>query len=124
MGGDIVVVEESGGKVAFKTLKDLLPFAVLGTLASDIRLKRDIVPVGHLANGLRLYRYRYVWSSTLYVGVIAQEVREVVPAAVMRGRDGYLRVDYRQLGLRLQTWDEWVASHSDRFQTMEEGKRT
>jgi polysaccharide biosynthesis/export protein len=115
VGGDIVVVEESGGKVALKTLKDLVPFAVLGTLASDIRLKRDIVPVGHLANGLRLYRYRYVWSSTLYVGVIAQEVREVVPTAVVRGRDGYLRVDYRQLGLRMQTWDEWVVSNPADF---------
>ena len=115
VGGDIVVVEESTGKVAFKTLKDLLPFAMLGALASDIRVKRDIVPVGHLANGLRLYRYRYVWSSTLYVGVIAQEVLEVVPAAVTRGRDGYLRVDYRRLGSRLQTWDEWVASNPTDF---------
>jgi polysaccharide export outer membrane protein len=114
-GGDIVVVEESGGKVALKTLKDLIPFAVLGTLASDIRLKRDIVPVGYLANGLRLYRYRYVWSPTLYVGVMAQEAREVVPTAVVRGRDGYLRVDYRQLGLRLQTWDEWAASNPTDF---------
>ncbi len=109
--GDIVVVEESGGKVALKTLKDLIPFAVLGTLASDIRLKRDIVQVGHLANGLRLYRYRYVWSPTLYVGVMAQEVRGVDPAAVTQGDDGYLRVNYRRLGLRLQTWDEWLASH-------------
>jgi polysaccharide biosynthesis/export protein len=66
VGGDIVVAEESGGKVAFKTVKDLLPFAVIGSLMSDIRVKRDIVPVGHLANGLQLYRYRYVWSSTLY----------------------------------------------------------
>jgi polysaccharide export outer membrane protein len=115
VGGDIVVVEESGGKVAFKNVKDLLPFAVLGTLMSDIRVKRDIVPVGHLPNGLRLYRYRYVWSSTLYVGVIAQEVMEVVPAAVTRGRDGYLRVDYRRLGLSLQTWDEWVASNPTEF---------
>ena len=25
-------------------------------------------------------------------------------------RDGYLRVHYERLGLRLQTWDEWVAA--------------
>lgn len=30
--GDIVVAEESGAKVAFKNIKDLLPFAVLATL--------------------------------------------------------------------------------------------
>ena len=79
-------------------------------MLSDIRVKRDIVAVGHLGNGLQLYRYRYVWSSRLYVGVMAQDVMEVVPAAVTQGRDGYLRVDYRQLGLRLLTWEEWVAS--------------
>jgi hypothetical protein len=31
-----------------------------------------------------------------------------MPAAVVRGPDSYLRVDYGRLGLRLQTWDEWV----------------
>ena len=31
-GGDIVVVEDSSGKVALKNVKDLLPFAVLGAL--------------------------------------------------------------------------------------------
>ena len=41
---------------------------------SDIRLKTDIAPVGQLANGLNLYRYRYLWSDTIYVGVMAQEV--------------------------------------------------
>jgi hypothetical protein len=40
---------------------------------------------------------------------MAQEVKNIVPTAVLRGRDGYLRVDYGQLGLRLTTWDQWVA---------------
>jgi polysaccharide export outer membrane protein len=31
-GGDIVVAEQSGAKVAFKTVKDLLPFAILGSI--------------------------------------------------------------------------------------------
>ena len=78
---------------------------------SDARLKRDIIPVGALANGLGLYRYRYLWSDTAYVGVMAQEVAAVVPEAIRAGADGYLRVDYSRLGLRLQTWDEWVAVH-------------
>ena len=76
---------------------------------SDIRLKRDIVAVGHLENGIGLYRYRYIWSDQVYVGVMAQEVAEIVPDAVLYGDDGYLRVDYARLGLRLITWDEWVA---------------
>ncbi len=63
-------------------------------------------------NGLQLYRYRYAWSDPFYVGVLAQEVLEVAPSAVLRGADGYLRVDYARLGLRLQPWDDWIASHA------------
>ncbi|MCY3013068.1 MAG: hypothetical protein NT171_00005, partial [Planctomycetota bacterium] len=39
---------------------------------SDSRLKKDISPLGKLPNGLTLYRFRYLWSETLYVGVMAQ----------------------------------------------------
>ena len=46
---------------------------------SDIRLKRDVALVGRLDNGLGLYRYRYLWSDTVYVGVMAQEVALVRP---------------------------------------------
>jgi hypothetical protein len=42
---------------------------------------------------------------------MAQEVAAVKPEAVRRGADGYLRVDYARLGLRLQTWDQWAAAH-------------
>jgi hypothetical protein len=72
-------------------------------------IKRDVVVVGQLTNGLHLYRYRYLWSETVYVGVMAQEVAEVTPMAVVQGSDGYLSVDYGQLGLELQTWEEWTA---------------
>jgi hypothetical protein len=79
---------------------------------SDARLKRDIVAIGELPDGLHLYRYRYLWSSRLYVGVMAQEVLAVAPDAVVRGNDGYLRVDYGRLGLRLTTWDQWISRRS------------
>jgi hypothetical protein len=77
---------------------------------SDIRLKRDITRLVKLDNGLSLYRFRYLWSDTYYVGVMAQEVEQIVPQAVVRGSDGYLRVNYARLGLRFVTWDEWLAS--------------
>ena len=56
-------------------------------------------------------RFLPLWSDTTYVGVMAQEVAEVMPEAVQRGADGYLRVDYGRLGLRIQTWDQWTAAH-------------
>jgi hypothetical protein len=66
--------------------------------------------LGHLHNGLGFYRFSYNGSDKTYVGVMAQEVQAVLPEAVVRGGDGYLRVYYDRLGLRMQTWDEWVAS--------------
>jgi polysaccharide biosynthesis/export protein len=76
---------------------------------SDIRLKRDILLVDRLHNGIGLYRYRYIWSDQVYVGVMAQEVAQIVPDAVVRGADGFLRVNYARLGMQLLTWDEWAA---------------
>jgi hypothetical protein len=85
--------------------------APMVSIISDIHLKRNIAQVGELDSGIGLYRYRYLWSDTIYVGVMAQQVAEVVPEAVQRGAVGYLRVDYARLGLRLQTWDQWAAAH-------------
>ena len=98
----LAALVSTSGKAAANCVSNCLP--------SDVRLKHDITPVGELASGLGLYRYRYLWSDTAYVGVMAQEVAAVMPEAVQRGADGYLRVDYSHLGLHLQTWDEWVAA--------------
>ena len=80
-----------------------------GGRRSDVALKHDIVLLGRLADGLGFYRFSYIGSDTRYVGVIAQEVRAVMPDAVTRGRDGYLRVFYGKLGVRFETYDAWVA---------------
>lgn len=77
---------------------------------SDARLKRDIALVGRRDDGLGLYRYRYLWSDTVYVGVMAQEVALIRPDAIVRSAlDGYLRVDYGRLGLKMMTLPEWDA---------------
>ena len=41
---------------------------------------------------------------------MAQEVQTIVPEAVVRGRDGYLMVFYDKLGLKLQTYERWIAA--------------
>jgi hypothetical protein len=66
--------------------------------------------LGHLDNGLGYYRFRYNDGGQTYVGVMAQEVQTIMPEAVVRGSDGYLRVFYDRLGLKFETYDEWVAS--------------
>jgi hypothetical protein len=81
-----------------------------GGRRSDINAKHDIVLIGQLDNGLGFYRFSYNGSDKAYVGVMAQEVQAVMPEAVVRGRDGYLRVYYEKLGLKFETYDHWVAS--------------
>ena len=80
-----------------------------GGRRSDIELKHDVELLGHLANGLGYYRFSYLGSSKPHVGVIAQEVQNLMPKAVTRGRDGYLRVHYEQLGLKFRTYTDWLA---------------
>ena len=80
-----------------------------GGRRSDVTLKHDVVLLGRLANGLGYYRFSYLGSSKAYVGVIAQEVQSVMPEAVTRGQDGYLRVYYEKLGLKLRSYSHWLA---------------
>lgn len=85
-------------------------YAGSAIFVSDIRLKRDIVLLTRLDNGLGIYRYRYPWSDVVYVGVVAQEVALIRPDAVVRSPlDDYLRVDYAKLGLERMTLPEWEA---------------
>jgi outer membrane immunogenic protein len=67
---------------------------------SDVRLKRDLMLVGRLDNGLGLYSYKYLWSDEAHVGVMAQEVALIRPDAVQRDPlTSYLSVNYGRLGL-------------------------
>ncbi len=81
-----------------------------GGRRSDIALKHDVVLLGHLDNGLGYYRFSYLGSDKAYVGVIAQEVQAVLPQAVTRGSDGYLRVHYEKLGIRFRSYSDWLAN--------------
>jgi hypothetical protein len=52
-------------------------------------------------DGLGLYSFKYVWSDTVYVGVMAQEVALLYPDAVQRDDlTGYMAVNYTRLGLQ------------------------
>ena len=67
---------------------------------SDERLKENIVSIGR-KNGHNLYTWD--WKNGLNLGptsgVIAQEVLEYMPEAVMKGSNGYYKVNYGALGL-------------------------
>jgi hypothetical protein len=81
-----------------------------GGRRSDINLKHDVALLGHLDNGLGFYRFSYIGEDTKYVGVMAQEVQKTMPHLVSRDAEGYLRVHYGPLGVKFQTYEEWVKS--------------
>lgn len=66
---------------------------------SDIRLKTDIVRVGETGSGLPLYTFRYIGGTTVYRGVMAQDMLKVRPEAVILMPNGYWAVNYAMLGL-------------------------
>lgn len=70
-------------------------------MASDIRVKRDIVKLGEEADGLGVYAYNYIWddeAEPLRFGVMAQEVEALRPWALGPTVDGVMSVDYSKLG--------------------------
>lgn len=72
--------------------------ATLGMMAlmmSDKRLKSNIKRIGTHAKGFGIYLYKIFggWQ----VGVLAQEVKKIVPAAVHRHPSGYYMVNYSVL---------------------------
>jgi len=71
---------------------------------SDRRLKRDIEPLEVLANGLRLYRFRYLTDDRAFVGVMAQDLLQDprFASAVIRSPSGFFLVDYTRLGFAPQ----------------------
>ena len=71
---------------------------------SDARLKTNIKKVGKLPSGLNVYSWDWVDGAVKLgadakhtVGVLAQEVKKVIPEAVTKFADGYYRVDYSKV---------------------------
>jgi hypothetical protein len=76
------------------------------TSASDARLKTDVMPYGGALDALlRLRGVRYNWradsnrnpASPSEIGVIAQDIEQVVPEVVHTGSDGFKSVAYDRL---------------------------
>lgn len=68
---------------------------------SDIRLKEHIVKIGTRPDGLNVYTYNYKSGHNLpigrHIGLMAQEVEQIMPDAVYMRPDGYKEVDYGRI---------------------------
>lgn len=78
--------------------------AALGAAAlSDRRLKKNIVKIGSLANGLNLYRWDWkdiaknIDGIKTNIGVMADEVAKIMPRAVILDKSGYYKVNYAEV---------------------------
>jgi hypothetical protein len=79
--------------------------ALMAPLASDIRMKENIEQIGKLPNGLNVYTYEYKLEFKndpfaghgKHIGVMAQEVEQIMPEAVITRPDGYKMVNYGAL---------------------------
>jgi len=71
---------------------------------SDIRMKENIKEVGQLDNGLSVYEFEYkpefkdLAGHGTHTGVMAHEVEQIKPEAVLVASNGYKMVDYSRLG--------------------------
>ena len=66
----------------------------LGALFSDEDLKENIVEVGRLYNGLKVYLFTYRGDTVPHIGLLAQEVVQMRPEAVSVEKNGYMKVNY------------------------------
>ncbi len=68
---------------------------------SDRRVKENI-KYKRIENGIPMFEFNYVWDKAKrYIGVIAQQVKELVPDAVIES-DGVYQVDYDKLGIKFR----------------------
>jgi len=79
---------------------------VPGARPSDRRLTKNIEYLETTNFGINLYKFQYIWSDETYVGVIAQEIQDKFPSAVVSS-NGYYMVDYEMLGLKMIKYENY-----------------
>ncbi len=61
---------------------------------SDERIKKNIKKIGRSINGHNIYKFNYLSSDREFIGVMAQEVKEKNPEAVVEMDNGFYGVYY------------------------------
>ena len=79
--------------------------------ASDRRLKRNVEFLQNKDN-LNIYKFQYLWSDEVYVGVMAQDLIGTENESAVRTVLGFYVVNYSKLGINMMTFGEWSNKHS------------
>lgn len=139
---------ESGGQVGIGTASPGDDLEVNGNITavgvtetSDARMKRNVAPIEDAMSLVRRLRgVRFDWDreawpdrkfdSARQMGLIAQEVEELVPEVVAQGDDGYYSLAYAKLvpllieaikeeQVMIASQDEQIASQNERIAALE-----
>jgi hypothetical protein len=78
--GDQLFNQMSGGLQAYNNQGG--GFKMIESIFSDVRLKDNIERIGTHDTGIGIYKYTYKGSDEPQIGVLAQEVEQVMPEAV------------------------------------------
>ncbi len=73
-----------------------------GPMASDMKLKENIIKVGNSPSGINVYEWNYIGKSQRYRGVLAQELLESHPEAVTICPNGFLGVYYGKIDVKME----------------------
>lgn len=87
IGGTIATTLGSGG---------------LNWMGSDRKLKENIKKLGESPSGLGIYKFNYIDNAKKYIGVMADEVMEIVPEAVAIMSNGFLGVNYNLIDVQFK----------------------
>lgn len=104
--GTVKGLTQTGSVAANEASGSCLPTLMLNTMScSDPQAKMNINRIGTHPLGIGLYlfdykpEFRQQWGYKRQFGVMADEVKTVIPAAVHTHPDGYQVVDYAMLGI-------------------------
>ena len=73
-----------------------------GPMASDMKLKENIIKVDNSPSGINIYEWNYIGKSQRYRGVLAQELLESHPEAVTICPNGFLGVYYGKIDVKME----------------------
>ena len=83
----------------------------LSLSVSDRTLKENIEYLGETESGFKLYAFDYIKDVSLptgrFVGVMAQDLLQSHPEAVVTKENNTYAVNYAVLGLRMAAYDQW-----------------
>jgi hypothetical protein len=83
-------------------------FIAIPILFSDARLKHNIMFKDTTQMGLNVYEFSYHGLAGRWIGALAQEVKEVIPEAVVMHPTGYLMVDYGKIDVPFTAVKDFV----------------